>query len=156
MHLASDFMLVAIEEAMKASKVGDVPVGSVIVKNNDIISKGHNKVQLLNNPLFHSEIMAINSAVSTLGTKYLTDCDMYVTLEPCSMCAGAIVLSRIRRLYIGTEDTKNGACGSIFNIVQDKRLNHYTEIYFGINEEKCKDLLTFFFKDIRKTKDQPL
>lgn len=152
MHLAQDFMFIAIEEAMKAKKMDDVPVGAVIVKNNEIISKEHNKVQELNNSLMHAEIMAINSAISILGTKYLTDCDMYVTLEPCAMCAGAIVLSKIRRLYIGTEDIKNGACGSVFNIVQEKKLNHFTEIYFGINEKKCKDLLTDFFQNIRKQK----
>ena len=149
MYLAQDFMSLAIEEAMKTNESGDVPVGVVIVKNNEIIAKSHNKVQLLNNPIYHAEIIAINSAINCLETKYLIDCDMYVTLEPCVMCAGAIVLSRIKRLYIGTEDMKSGACSSVFNIVQDRRLNHYTEVYFGINEEKCKKLLVNFFNDVR-------
>ena len=150
MYLAQDFMSAAVDEAMKTRETEDVPVGAVLVRNNEIIARGYNKVQLLNNPLCHAEIIAINSAVAFLGTKYLIDCDMYVTLEPCCMCAGAIVLSRIRRLYIGVEDAKSGACGSVFNIFQDKNLNHKPEIYFGINEEKCKALLVDFFKNIRE------
>jgi tRNA(adenine34) deaminase len=150
MYLAQDFMNIAIEEAMTTKKNGDVPVGAVIVKNNEIITKCANKVQLLNNSLYHAEMLVIKQAIITLGTKYLTDCDMYVTLEPCSMCAGAILLARIKRLYIGTEDPKTGACGSVINIVQNNNLNHNVETYFGINESKCKFLLTNFFENIRE------
>ena len=149
MYSAQDFMAIAIEEAIKGKEIGEVPVGAIIVRHNEIIAKSHNKIQSQNNPLFHSEIIAINSAIEILRTKYLTDCDIYVTLEPCVTCAGAIVLSRLRRLYIGTEDMKSGACGSVFNIVKEKRLNHNVEVYFGINEYKCKLLLTDFFKEIR-------
>jgi len=150
MYLAQHFMSFAIEEAMRTKETNDVPVGCVIVKDNKIIAREHNKVQLLNNPLYHAELIAINSAVKYLGEKYLTDCDMYVTLEPCCMCAGAIVLSRIKRLYIGVEDIKSGACGSVFNIVHSEYLNHKTEVYFGIKEEECKILLVDFFRGIRK------
>ena len=150
MLISNNFMNDAIEEAIKAKDSNDVPVGAIIIKDNLIIAKGFNKVQSLNNPLQHAEIIAISSALDCLKTKYLTDCDMYVTLEPCSMCAGAIVLSRIRRLFIGTEDSKSGACGSVINIVQNKQLNHNPEIYFGFCEEKCKSLLVDFFNEIRK------
>ena len=150
MMSAQHFMGIAIEEAIKTKDTADVPVGAVIVKNNEIIAKAHNKVQEFNNPLWHAEIIAIDSAVNTLKSKYLTDCDIYVTLEPCIMCAGAIMLARLRRIYIGTEDIKSGACGSVINVVQDKRFNHNSEVYFGINEDKCKSLLIDFFKSIRE------
>lgn len=147
------FMDIAIEEAIKAKDTNDVPVGVVIVRNNEIISKTHNKIQAFNNPLYHAEIIAINSAIDILKTKYLTDCDIYTTLEPCVMCAGAIILARIRRIYIGVEDEKSGACGSVINVFRNNRFNHNSEVYFGINEHKCKLLLVDFFKNIRKEKN---
>ncbi|MCL2038817.1 MAG: nucleoside deaminase [Bacteroidetes bacterium] len=146
------YMDIAIEEAIKTKDTNDVPVGAIIVKNNEIIAKAHNKIQALNNPLYHAEIIAIHTAINILKTKYLTDCEIYTTLEPCVMCAGAIALARPRRIYIGAEDGKSGACGSVINVIQDKRFNHNCEVYFGINADKCKSLLVDFFQSIRKEK----
>lgn len=150
--LARDFMEIALAEARFAVNNGDVPVGAIIVKGGKIISKAHNEVVLNNNPLAHAEMLAIDRAVQAVGDKNLSGCDLYVTLEPCAMCAGAIVLARIRRVYIGTDDTKTGACGSIYNILQDRRLNHYCEIYNGISSERCARLLSDFFSKLRETK----
>jgi tRNA(adenine34) deaminase len=149
MALAQNIMEAAIEEAMIAKQKGEVPVGAVITYSNEIIARGHNQIIQTNNSLAHAEIIAIHSAMKILNQKYLNECDLYVTLEPCCMCAGAIVLARIRRLYIGAEDSKIGAAGSLYNIVQDKNLNHYCEIYSGINEKECKKILTDFFAEIR-------
>lgn len=145
----NDFMQMAIEEAKLSLISDDIPIGAIIVHNKKIIAKAHNQVQKLNNPLAHAEIDAINQAIDYLGDKYLYNCQMYVNLEPCPMCAGAIVLARIGRLYIGTESTKMGACGSIFNIVQEEKLNHYTEVYFGIGREASAKIVSDFFNKLR-------
>jgi len=150
--LVRDFMEIALSEAMLAQNNGDVPVGAIIVKDRKIISNAHNEVILNNNPLAHAEILAINKAMQIVGDKNLSNCDLYVTLEPCAMCAGAIVLAKIRRIYIGAEDAKTGACGSVYNILQDRRLNHYCEIYSGISNEKCAKLLSDFFSKLRENK----
>jgi tRNA(adenine34) deaminase len=152
MRLAREIMDVAIEEANAAEEAGDVPVGAVITYNGEIIAKSHNEVIAKSNPLAHSELLVINNACNYLGTKVLNECDLYVTLEPCSMCAGAIVLAKIRRVYIGVEDNKTGACGSVYNILQDEKLNHYCEVYSGINREKCSKQLSDFFSKIRAAK----
>lgn len=150
MYTLHDFMNITIAEAKLSLESNDIPIGTIIVKDNNIIAKAHNQVEKLKNPIAHSEIIAINEAINKLGTKYLYDCDMYVNLEPCIMCAGAIVLARIKRIYIGTENTQTGACGSLYNILQEKQLNHYTEIYNGIAKEECSKLISNFFQDIRK------
>ena len=144
------FMSVALIEAAKALKNGDVPVGAVIVKDGEIIGKGFNKVEWLKDATAHAEIIAIKTAQKKLNYERLTNCSLYVTLEPCVMCAGAIVLSRIRTLVFGAYDTKAGACLSLFNILSDKRLNHNCEVIAGINEFECSSILKKFFKNLRE------
>jgi tRNA(adenine34) deaminase len=145
-------MNIALGLAEESLKSKDVPVGAVIVRNGEIIGQGYNCIEKTGNPLNHAEIIAINQAVQNIGHKHLLNCKMYVTLEPCSMCAGAIVLARIPKLIIGTADPKTGACGSLFNIVQDERLNHRCKIENGVLEEECSALLKKFFRDVREQK----
>lgn len=147
-------MSVALEEAKKAASIGEVPVGAVIVKDGEILSRAHNMTEVQKDPTAHAEILAIREAAKRLGGWRLTGCSMFVTAEPCSMCAGAIVLSRIEKLYIGTADPKAGACGSVFNIPQEHRLNHFTEIETGLMQEECSCLMKDFFKQLRKKKSE--
>lgn len=142
----------AIEEAKKAAAMGEVPVGAVIVKSGEIIGRGHNLTETLKDPTAHAEIIAIRQAAANLGGWRLTDCCIFVTTEPCSMCAGAIVWARIQKLYIGTMDPKSGACGSVFNIPQEKKLNHFVEIETGLMQKECSFLMKNFFKQLRKKK----
>lgn len=143
------FMGEAIKEAKKALKSNDVPVGVVIVKNGEIVGRGHNKVEALKDPTAHGEILAIRDAVRTLGNQRLNGCHMFVTLEPCAMCAGAIVLARLDKVTIGTLDKKSGACGSVFNIAQDNRLNHKADVDVGVLQKECEELIKTFFEKIR-------
>ena len=147
-------MLEALEEAKKAAAMGEVPVGAVIVKDGEIIGRGHNETETEKDPTAHAEIIAIRQAAAHLGGWRLSGCDMFVTIEPCSMCAGAIVWSRIRKLYIGTPDPKSGACGSIFNIPQEPKLNHFTEIETGLMRDECALLMKDFFKKLRNKKSE--
>ena len=142
----------ALKEAEKAAAAGEVPVGAVIVRDGKIIGRGHNSTETLKDATAHAEILAIRQAGGFLGGWRLTGCDMYVTVEPCSMCAGAIVWSRIQKLHIGTMDPKAGACGSVFNIPQEEKLNHFVEIETGIMQEECSCLMKDFFKELRKNK----
>ena len=142
----------ALAEAKKAAAAGEVPVGAVIVKDGEIVGRGHNETETAMDPTAHAEMIAIRQAAKNLGGWRLTDCTMYVTTEPCSMCAGAIVWSRISRLFIGTMDPKSGACGSVFNIPQESRLNHFVEIETGLMQEECSSLMKSFFKELRKRK----
>lgn len=142
-------MSIALEEAKKAVQHEDVPIGCVIVFEDNIIAKSHNNVELNKDSTAHAEMLAIREAQKVIGHKHLLECDMYITLEPCSMCAGAIVLSRLRNLYIATADPKSGACGSIFNIVSNENLNHRTNVYFGAKENESSQLLKEFFKQLR-------
>ena len=142
----------ALVEAKKAAAAGEVPVGAVIVKDGEIIGRGHNETETAKDPTAHAEMIAIRQAAKNLGGWRLTGCTMYVTTEPCSMCAGAIVWSRISRLFIGTMDPKSGACGSVFNIPQESRLNHFVEIETGLMQEECSSLMKSFFKELRKRK----
>jgi len=148
------YMQAALEEAKKAAAYGEVPVGAVIVKDGEIIARGHNETETLKDPTAHAEMNAIRQASQKLGGWRLPGCQMFVTCEPCSMCAGAIVWSRIEKLYIGTPDPKAGACGSVFNIPQDSRLNHFTEIETGLMQEECSKLMKDFFKQLRKKKSE--
>ena len=118
------FMAEALKEAALAAEMGEVPIGAVIVRGDEIIAAAHNLVETSKDPTAHAEMLAIRQAAARLGGWRLTGCHMYVTVEPCSMCAGAIVWARIEKLFIGTDDPKGGACGSIFNIPQEKKLNH--------------------------------
>ena len=143
----------ALKEAEKAAAMGEVPIGAVVVKDGIIIGRGHNKTETAKDPTAHAEMEAIRAASAVLGGWRLLGCDMYVTAEPCSMCAGAIVWSRIENLYIGTMDPKAGACGSVFNIVQEDKLNHQVNVTTGILQEECSRLLKDFFRSLRRTRD---
>ena len=145
-------MLEALEEAKKAADMGEVPVGAVIVRDGEIIGRGHNETETRKDPTAHAEMAARRQAAEHLQGWRLIGCTMFVTAEPCSMCAGAIVWSRIEKLYIGTMDPKSGACGSVFNIPQERRLNHFTEIETGLMQEECSGIMKDFFKQLRKRK----
>ncbi|MBQ6370867.1 MAG: tRNA adenosine(34) deaminase TadA [Firmicutes bacterium] len=147
------YMEEALQEAKKAAAMGEIPVGAVIVKDGEIISRGHNRTETDKDPTAHAEMIAIRGAAKALGGWRLPGCTLYVTLEPCSMCAGAIVWARIERLVIGTMDPKGGACGSVFNIVQEPKLNHHVEVETGCMQETCSDLMKSFFKDLRRRRN---
>jgi tRNA(adenine34) deaminase len=144
------YMQEALKEAQKAFSEEEVPVGAVVVHQGKIIARGHNQVERLKDPTAHAEIIAITSAANYLGTKWLNQASLYVTIEPCSMCAGALVLARIENLYFGASDPKTGACGSVINIVNHKKLNHRIKVTKGILQVECSSLLKDFFKKKRK------
>jgi tRNA(adenine34) deaminase len=144
------FMQEALKEARQAFQEEEVPVGAVIVHNNQIIARGHNQIERLKDPTAHAEMIAITSAANHLGTKWLLQASLYVTIEPCSMCAGALVLARIKNLYFGASDPKTGACGSVVNIVNHKKLNHRVKVTKGILQAECGSLLKDFFQKKRK------
>lgn len=146
----------ALKEAKKAYEEGEVPIGAVIVKDGQIIARGHNKVGQLKDPTAHAEIVALREAARVIGGWRLMGCDLYVTIEPCAMCAGAMVLSRIDKVYIGTMDPKAGACGSVMNVIQEERLNHYIEMETGIMQEECQSIIRNFFREKRKKKSEDL
>jgi len=142
-------MAEAIAEARKAEELGEVPVGAIIEKDGEIIGRGHNLTETLKDPTAHAEITAIREAAKKLGGWRLVGCNLYVTCEPCAMCAGAMVLSRIKKACIGTPDRKTGACGSVFNIIQEQKLNHYIEIETGIMQQECEQMMKRFFIKLR-------
>ena len=146
------FMKQALKEAEKAYKKLEVPVGAVIVKDGKIIARGYNQKETKKDTKKHAEIIAIQKASKKLGSWRLIDCEMYVTLEPCSMCAGAIINSRIKKIYIGTKDEKTGAVGSVLNLLEDYKFNHKVEIESGIMQKECEKILKDFFKELRKSK----
>lgn len=143
------YMAEALKEAFKAYELGEVPVGAVIVKDKKIIGRGYNQKETQKDATLHAEITAIKEACKNLGGWRLPGCTIYVTLEPCVMCAGALINARIDRLVIGARDFKTGACGSKLNIVQMNGLNHQMDVLFGIMEEKCSELIRTFFKELR-------
>lgn len=143
------YMQEAIKEAKKAAEKLEVPVGCVIVKDGKIIARAHNQKESKLDTTKHAEILAIQKASKKLSAWRLLDCEMYVTLEPCSMCAGAMIQSRIKKVYIGTMDAKTGACGSVLNLLQDYPFNHKIEIETGILQKECEKLLKDFFKKLR-------
>lgn len=145
-----DFMSEAIKQAKKAASIGEVPIGAVIVQNGKIIARGYNKRETKKNALLHAEIDAINKACKKLGGWRLPDCEIYVTLEPCPMCMGAIISARIDRLYFGAYDEKSGAASSVCDLSQ--LLPHKVLTQGGVMEEECKAILTDFFKELRKNK----
>ena len=140
----------ALKEAKKALEKEEVPVGAVIVKDGKIIARAHNVKEGKNDATCHAEILAIQKACKKLNSWRLLDCEMYVTLEPCSMCAGALINSRIKKLYIGTLDEKTGACGSVLNLLGDYKFNHKIEVEKYILKEECEALLKDFFKFLRE------
>ncbi|MDO8662972.1 MAG: tRNA adenosine(34) deaminase TadA [Candidatus Omnitrophota bacterium] len=139
------YMQEALKEAQKAFAEDEVPVGAVIVSDGKIIARGHNQIERLKDPTAHAEMIALTSAANFLNTKWLNQASLYVTIEPCSMCAGALVLARIKNIYFGACDPKTGACGSILNIVNHKKLNHRIKVKSGILKEECAALLKEFF-----------
>ncbi len=145
----AEFMTVSLALAQQASEAGEVPVGAVVVKAGQIIGTGFNAPISRHDPSAHAEIQAIRAAASALGNYRLTDCTLFVTLEPCAMCAGAIMHARVSRLVFGAADPKTGACGSVVNLFADERLNHHTVVDGGLMAEQCGDLLTNFFRSRR-------
>ncbi|KNY29685.1 tRNA adenosine(34) deaminase TadA [Pseudobacteroides cellulosolvens] len=146
------YMNEAYKEGLKAYGKLETPVGAVIVFNGKIIARGHNTREQKQDPTLHAEIIAIKKAAKKLGSWRLIDCDLYVTLEPCPMCAGALIQSRIRNLYYGAKDPKAGAVGSVLDILAIEKFNHKVNVYSGIMENKCSDILKNFFRELRKSK----
>lgn len=145
-----EFMRVAVEEAGAALASKDVPVGALVVKDGKIIARAHNEKELRQDPSAHAEVLAIQRAAQALGTWYLDDCTLYVTLEPCVMCAGAIINSRIKRLVFGAYDFRFGCCGTLYNLPTDTRFNHRAEVEGGILADECAQMLKDFFKKLRE------
>jgi tRNA(adenine34) deaminase len=143
------WMEFALREAEQAFKRKEVPVGAIVVKDSRIIGKGYNQIESLKDPTAHAEIIAITAAAMHLGDRRLEQCTLYVTLEPCPMCAGAIVLARLPRLVYGTSDPKAGACTTLYQIPQDPRLNHQVDVAGNVLETRCSALLKDFFSKVR-------
>tara|TARA_B100000029_G_C17196434_1_gene822697 strand:- start:89 stop:538 length:450 start_codon:yes stop_codon:yes gene_type:complete len=143
------YIRMALEQAQHAAAQDEVPVGAVIVRNDQVIAAAHNAREQLRDPTAHAEMIAITQAGEACGTWHLTDCIMYVTLEPCLMCAGAILNARLPLLVYGASDPKAGAVNSLYQVLQDERLNHETQIVAGIMAQDCGDILTNFFREKR-------
>lgn len=146
------FMQEALKEAKKAYNKLEVPVGAVIVKDGKVIARAHNLKETKLDTTKHAEILAIQKASKKLESWRLLDCEMYVTLEPCSMCAGAIINARMKKIYIGTLDEKTGAAGSVLNLFEDYKFNYEVEVEKGIMKEQCESMLKDFFKNLRRMK----
>lgn len=146
------YMKEALLEAEKAYSTYEVPVGAVVVHNGEIIGRGYNQRENLKDPTAHAEILAIKEASESLGAWRLMDCTLYVTLEPCAMCAGAIVNGRIDRVVIGTRDYKRGCCGTVEDLTNHPKFNHRAEIEFGVLEEECSSIISKFFRELRESK----
>jgi len=146
------YMRLAIEEAKKAERIGEVPIGCVIVKDDQVIASGYNHRETDQQATAHAELIAIENACKKLGNWRLEGCELFVTLEPCPMCAGAIMLSRIEHVVYGANDPKGGCCGTLMNLVQDERFNHVSRLTSGVLEEECGEMLTSFFRDLRAKK----
>jgi len=144
------WMKAALRQAEVAFDAGEVPVGAVVVHGERIIGRGYNQMESLQDPTAHAEIVAIGAAANAMGSWRLLDCALYVTIEPCCMCAGAIVWSRLSRLVYGASDPKGGACGSLYNIVQDSRLNHQVATVTGVCEDECGGYMKAFFHGLRQ------
>ncbi len=143
-------MRLALLEAYKASKIFEVPVGAIIVQNGKVIGTGYNKRETLKDPTAHAEIIAIRNASKNLNGWRLLDSTMYVTIEPCAMCAGAILNSRIERLVIGARDYKMGCCGTVLDLLNNPNFNHQVQVEWGVLEEECSQIMKDFFKELRK------
>ncbi|GGE06342.1 tRNA-specific adenosine deaminase [Marinithermofilum abyssi] len=146
------YMKEAIAEAKKAESIGEVPIGCVIVREGEIVGRGHNLRETDKDPTAHAEIIAIRKAAERLGGWRLMGCTLYVTLEPCPMCAGAIMLSRMERVVYGAVDPKGGCAGTLMNLLQDSRFNHQVAVEAGVMEQECGALLTQFFRNLRRKK----
>lgn len=146
---SSFYMQEALKQAKKAFNILEVPVGAIIVKDNTIIARAYNQKEKKTDTTQHAEIIAIQKASKKLKSWRLNDCEMYVTLEPCPMCAGAIIQSRIKKVYIGTIDEKTGSCGSVLNLFEDYKFNHNVDVETGICKDECEKILKDFFKELR-------
>jgi tRNA(adenine34) deaminase len=149
-----DYMRMAIALAEEAASLGEVPVGALVVKNGEVIGRGRNAPISLNDPTAHAEIQAMREAAKHLGNYRLVDCTLYVTLEPCAMCSGAIQHSRISRLVYGASDPKTGCCGSVINLMAENKLNHHCEVTSNVIGDECGSLLSSFFRQRRLDKAQ--
>ncbi len=145
-------MKLALQESEAAKAIGEVPIGAVVVRKGEVIARAHNKRETDKNATAHAELLAIQKACEAVNGWRLTETTLYVTIEPCPMCAGAILQSRIDRVVIGAMDPKAGACGSLLNILQDERFNHQVEIITGVLEEECSEIMKQFFSKLRKKK----
>jgi len=143
------FMRMALEEAARAPVVGEVPIAALIVQGSRVLAQTHNYRELWQDPTAHAEVIAIRAAATALGTWRLTDTTLYVTVEPCAMCIGAIILARVSRVVFGAWDPKGGACGSVFDLTNEPHLNHRVEIVGGLLEEESQTLLQQFFRQLR-------
>lgn len=146
------YMSLAIEQAKKAEALGEVPIGAVIVVNGEVIASAYNLRETTQNAVTHAELLAIEKACQKTGSWRLEQAELYVTLEPCPMCSGAILLSRIERVVYGAKDPKAGCAGTLMNLLEDSRFNHQAEVVSGVLEEKCGSMLTEFFRELRKKK----
>lgn len=146
------YMEIALAEARKANNIGEVPIGAIIVKDEEVIARAHDLRETLQDPTAHAEHIAIQKAAEVIGSWRLEGCTLYVTLEPCVMCAGTIVMSRIPHVVYGAPDPKGGCGGSLMDLIQEARFNHRASVTSGILEQSCAEMLTCFFKNIRKQK----
>jgi tRNA(adenine34) deaminase len=146
------YMELALLEAKKAADIGEVPIGAILVRDDQVIAKAHNLREIEKRAIAHAEILAIDEACRTIGAWRLENTTLYVTLEPCAMCAGAIVLSRVQRVVYGAQDPKGGCAGTLMNLLDEDRFNHQCEVVSGIKEEECKEILSNFFKELRNRK----
>lgn len=147
-----EYMKIALEEAKKALGIYEVPVGAIIVYKGEIIGRGYNMRETSKDPTAHAEIIAIKEASKYLDAWRLTGCTMYVTLEPCAMCAGAIVNSRVDKVVIATRDYKRGCCGTVENLTNHEKFNHRVEVEFGVLENECSNIISDFFRELRNNK----
>jgi len=145
-----DMMGAALAEALAAGELGEVPVGTVVARRGIVIASAHNRRELDSDPTAHAELLALRRAAERLGTWRLEGCDVYTTLEPCLMCAGALILARIRRLVYGAADPKAGACGSVMDVLGEPRWNHHVEVVRGVLENECSEVLRRFFSELRE------
>ncbi|UTB81499.1 tRNA adenosine(34) deaminase TadA [Staphylococcus carnosus] len=147
-----NYMKLTLEEAKKAERIGEVPIGAIVVKEGEVIARAHNLRETVQQPTAHAEHIAIEKAAEAVGSWRLEDCTLYVTLEPCVMCSGAIVMSRIPRVVYGASDPKGGCSGSLMDLLQEPRFNHRAEVVSGVLENECGAILKSFFKQLREKK----
>ncbi len=150
-----EYMQLALEQAKLAPALGEVPIAAVLISEGQVLSRVHNFREIWQDPTAHAEVVAIREAATRLGTWRLTGTTLYVTVEPCSMCTGAIIQSRISRVVFGARDPKAGACGSVFNLPDERRLNHRVQVIGGILERESQDLIQTFFRRLRDGLDEP-
>lgn len=148
------FMREALKEAQKAAEQGEVPIGAVVVRDGEIIGRGYNERETTQDATTHAEMAAIRQANQRLANWRLEDADLFVTLEPCPMCSGAIILSRVRKVYYGAADVKGGTAGTLMNLLEDERFNHQAQVERGILEADCKEMLQSFFRDLRRKRKE--